>query len=234
MIEHPTTISQNIRFTLIHGSRTPEELPPEQILGPLTTYAENHPNRLRLKLLVDTDDGSPSMTSLPLEVGRVSEEHVKRILGSPEPTRWQKWFGRKDTRSSIPSKTLFLVCGPEQYAFLVGPYSFTAERSCIGWLLRCQGHTDEIFRKDQRLEFWVGLGSHPSRFGNYDILFNNHQWPTPPDSYSELHNLPTETLSSPKWNKFILSPNVPLVNNKSTFNFSQLYRLTILGWTLIK
>lgn len=117
MIEHPTNVSQNTRFTLIHGSRTPEELPPEQILGPLTAYAENYPNRFRLKLLVDTDDGTKPTTSLPLEVGRFSEVHAKHILGLPEPTWWQRWFGRKDTRPSIPSKTLFLVCGPEQYVF---------------------------------------------------------------------------------------------------------------------
>lgn len=114
VLEHPTSVSQNTRFTLIHGSRTPEELPPEPILGPLIAYAEKYPNKFRMKLLVDVDDGSRAPIPLaPLETGRVTEEYIKRIIGIPEPTRWQRWFGGENARPNIPQKTLFLVCGPE-------------------------------------------------------------------------------------------------------------------------
>jgi len=108
----------------VHGSRTPEELPPEQVLGPLVAYAEEHPHRFRLKLFVDVDDGSkPPLPVPPLESGRVSDEHMKKIMGVPEPTRWQRWFGTRNTRPAISQKALFLVCGPEpMVAAITGPY----------------------------------------------------------------------------------------------------------------
>ncbi|KAF5363401.1 hypothetical protein D9756_000816 [Leucocoprinus leucothites] len=114
VFEHPTVESENTRFTLIHGSRTPEELPPEQILSPLIAYAEKHPERFKLKLFVDVDDGSKPPVDVPtLEEGRVGDEHMKRIMGIPESGWWQRWFGSKNKQSTISSKTLFLVCGPE-------------------------------------------------------------------------------------------------------------------------
>ncbi|KXN87918.1 NADH-cytochrome b5 reductase 2 [Leucoagaricus sp. SymC.cos] len=124
VFEQPKLYSQKTKFTLIHGSRTPEELPPEQILAPLFDYAEKLPERFRLKLFVDADDGSkPPLPVTPLEIGRVSDEHMKHIMGVPEPTRWQKWFGSKDSRPIIHQRTLFLVCGPEpMIASVAGPY----------------------------------------------------------------------------------------------------------------
>ncbi|KAF9452203.1 ferredoxin reductase-like protein [Macrolepiota fuliginosa MF-IS2] len=124
VFEHPTSISQNTRFTLVHGSRTPEELPPERVLGPLAAYAEEHPHKFRLKLFVDADDGSkPPLVTPSLETCRVNDEHMKRIMGVPELTWWQRWFSSRDTRPAISQKTLFLVCGPEpMIAAIAGPY----------------------------------------------------------------------------------------------------------------
>ncbi len=84
------------------------------MLGPLLSYAENHPDKFRLKLFVDNDDGSkPPLLTSPLEKGRLTDGHMKQILGIPEPTRWERWFGKKDVRPTIPRRTLFLVCGPD-------------------------------------------------------------------------------------------------------------------------
>lgn len=112
MFEHPTACSQNTRFSLIHSSRTPEELPPEQILRPLVTYANKYSDRFKLSLFVDADDGSKSPVST-FEEGRINDDHLKRIMGVPEHGLWQSWFGNKEERSGISPQTLFLVCGPD-------------------------------------------------------------------------------------------------------------------------
>ena len=112
MFEHPTAYSQKTRFSLIHSSRTPEELPPEQILEPLVAYAKKHPDRFKLRLFVDVDDGSKSPVSA-LEEGRMNDDQLKRIMGIPELSLWQNWFGHKEKQFCISPKTLFLVCGPE-------------------------------------------------------------------------------------------------------------------------
>lgn len=114
MFEHTTEGFQDTRFTLVHGSRTPEELPPPHILAPLINYAENHPNKFRINLFVDEDDGSkPALLTPVLEKGRLTGKHMKQIIGVPEPTRWERWFGKKDVQPTVPRRTLFLVCGPE-------------------------------------------------------------------------------------------------------------------------
>jgi len=112
VFEHSATYSRKTRFSLVHSSRTPEELPPEQILRPLVTYANKYPDRFKLSLFVDADDGSNSPVSTFKE-GRISDDHLKRIMGVPEHGLWQSWFGNKEERSVISSKMLFLVCGPD-------------------------------------------------------------------------------------------------------------------------
>ncbi|KIY45852.1 riboflavin synthase domain-like protein [Fistulina hepatica ATCC 64428] len=66
------------RFTLLHSSRRIEEFPPEKILRPLLSFADAHPERLRVHLFVD--EAPESAISRPY--GRnFSQGRVAGILG---------------------------------------------------------------------------------------------------------------------------------------------------------
>ena len=114
-----TQPSSRTRFTLLHSSRVPGELPPPELLQPLVNYSEKHPDQLRVSLFVDSKDGS-SAQSVPNEdirQGRISKADIGSLLGdrSAELTWWQKVL-RVSTAKSEPvagRKILFLVCGPE-------------------------------------------------------------------------------------------------------------------------
>jgi cytochrome-b5 reductase len=95
--------SPRTRFTLLHSSRRPGELPPPAILQPLVTYAEENPNRFKLQLFVDSMDGSNVKTRI--RVGRIDKSAIENSLRR----RTWSWWGRNvDDR-----RILVLVCGPE-------------------------------------------------------------------------------------------------------------------------
>lgn len=108
------------RFTLLHSSRRPEELPPAVLLNPLTAFANEHPERFGFHVFVDEDDGSKSDAKTPpLKTGRIDEEALVRCL-TPEQssttTSWVDWLIPAKSTSKpeeVPRRTLFLVCGPE-------------------------------------------------------------------------------------------------------------------------
>lgn len=109
----PTT-----RFTLLHSSRTPVELPPPELLQPLISYAQQHPDRLNLAFYVDSKDGSNAET-VPLNdihERRIERADVLRTLHSGHESSW--WHNiLHSTSIKSPNitdrKILFLVCGPE-------------------------------------------------------------------------------------------------------------------------
>ena len=102
------------RFTLLHASRSTEDLPPPAILGPLASMARNDPSRFRLKLFVDDKD-SP-VGSYGLNVGRIDRKAVEDVLEARRPSIWDKLLWRKFDRKGAAGegrKVLFLVCGPD-------------------------------------------------------------------------------------------------------------------------
>ena len=108
------------RFTLLHGSRSAGDLPPQVILSPLASIAQNDPSRLRLKLFVD--DKAPS-SDLPydLNVGRIDKQVVEDVLEIRRPSVWDKLLRRRfDSKGIIEEdrKVLLLVCGPDPYVLL--------------------------------------------------------------------------------------------------------------------
>lgn len=115
VISKPTK-STNTRFTLIHSSRVPGELPPPAVLEPLTAFAAENPEKLKIHVFVDTQDGSNSPVAIPrINIGRITDSALKLCLRSERvPGPWWNFFLHKNvSEDERPRRTLFLVCGPE-------------------------------------------------------------------------------------------------------------------------
>jgi cytochrome-b5 reductase len=102
------------RFTLLHSSRTPSELPPPSILHRLGTFAKEFPGRFRFHLFVDSANG-PSLQDHKLHVRRISKTDIEQYgLDHSERPWWPKFLGSSDPNAKTARKVLFLVCGPDQ------------------------------------------------------------------------------------------------------------------------
>jgi len=114
VISKPTK-SPNTRFTLIHSSRAPGELPPPAVLEPLTAFSAENPEKFKIHIFVDTQDGSNSpVPILHINTGRVTDFALERCLRSEQvPGWWGKLFCKNVSEDKKPRRTLFLVCGPE-------------------------------------------------------------------------------------------------------------------------
>ena len=109
------------RFTLLHSSRNPNELPPPEMLRPLLAYSQAHPERLKLSFFVDTLDGPAHslVSSSSATVGRIGRSAIERAARMGSDSWWRRLFGatakhgsgeRRDGKS-----VMFLVCGPDPY-----------------------------------------------------------------------------------------------------------------------
>jgi cytochrome-b5 reductase len=161
------------RFTLLHSSRIPGELPPPVILDPMVSFAAEHPEKFNLHIFVDEDDDSqpPAQVTKKL-VGRISEGSLKHCIGAEDqpPPSWWDIFSRKQAPKA-PEKPkrriLFLVCGPEAYvlecfAFFVqqsylwdcsmigaiaGPFGRNLSQGPVGGILGKMGYTsNEVYK----------------------------------------------------------------------------------------
>jgi cytochrome-b5 reductase len=114
IISQPTK-SQNTRFTLIHSSRVPEELPPPAVLEPLTVFAAEHPEKFKIHVFVDAQDGSNSPLPVPrINTGRITDFALERCLRSQQlPGSWWQNILHKNVSEDARPRRLFLVCGPE-------------------------------------------------------------------------------------------------------------------------
>ena len=111
------------RFTLLHSSRTPGELPPLELLNPLTAFAKEQPERFKFHVFIDSDDGSKTPGgSPPFNTGRINENALREyVVGIDSPISWWKRLFDKPRPKEDPSKKriMFLVCGPEPYVFKI-------------------------------------------------------------------------------------------------------------------
>lgn len=113
------------RFTLLHSSRIPGELPPPVILDPMVSFAAEHPEKFSLHIFVDEDDGSQTTSQVSKKlIGRISEASLKKCIGAeeqpPPSTSWWKSLPKKQAPEVLEEpkrRILFLVCGPEAYVF---------------------------------------------------------------------------------------------------------------------
>ena len=115
--------TRKTRFTLLHTSRSPAELPPSYFLQPLIDLAVAHPERLRVRLFVDATSREPAPQGVVrhLTVGRIDKSSIAHTLGiSDGAWTWRSWAsslwakggGDEDIREK---NILVLVCGPEPY-----------------------------------------------------------------------------------------------------------------------
>ncbi|KAK7060217.1 hypothetical protein VNI00_000982 [Paramarasmius palmivorus] len=142
-----TSTSSTTRFTLLHSNRTPAELPPDAILGPLRSYAKENPDRFRLHLFVDSAESQGSRADL--QVGRIGKAQILGSLwnDSSKPSLWQRMFGgtQADLRER---KILFLVCGPEpMISAIAGPYGRNFSQGQVGGALAELGcSTEQVYK----------------------------------------------------------------------------------------
>jgi len=119
-------VNASTRFTLLHASRSPEELPPLPFLQPLIDFAVAHPELLRLRLFVNGPSRAPAPESIAkhLKIGRIDKSSIAHALRIPDESwSWSSWISNLWTRGqpkvedeNIRRKNvLVLVCGPEPY-----------------------------------------------------------------------------------------------------------------------
>jgi cytochrome-b5 reductase len=103
------------KFTLLHSSKTPEDLPPPPMLDPMIYYAKQHPERFSLHLFVDNPSSAPPSENASPEaaVRRISKTDLSEVVDGK--ATWTSSFKKSTTPSREGRKILFLVCGPNQY-----------------------------------------------------------------------------------------------------------------------
>lgn len=104
------------RFTLLHSSRTPGELPPPEILEPIISFANADPTRLKFSLYVDSlgSDNTPEVARRGLREGRIARGTLEAALGlEVYRSWWKRLYGWNSPSQRNDRKVLFLVCGPD-------------------------------------------------------------------------------------------------------------------------
>ncbi|KAI9001109.1 ferredoxin reductase-like C-terminal NADP-linked domain-containing protein [Trametes punicea] len=144
------SITSKTRFTLLHSSRRPTELPPAEMLRPLLAYSQAHPDRLRLSLFVDSSEGPPH-PAVPvswLTVGRIGKPAIEHAMGSRTRSWWRTLFsgssGEDREDDTNGKKVMFLVCGPDpMVAAIAGPYGRNFSQGDVGGALGELGYGRE-------------------------------------------------------------------------------------------
>jgi len=130
--------SLETRFTLLHSSPRPADLPPKQILAPLRDWAERYRRSFFLELFVDTVDPKGKSPD-KLTVGRIGRQAVEKAL-LPRPEKetvwWRRLWTEKRTAELKEKRRLFLVCGPEpMIAAIAGPRGRNLTQGRVGGVL---------------------------------------------------------------------------------------------------
>jgi cytochrome-b5 reductase len=85
----------------------------------LTTYAKEQPERFKLQVFVDNDDGSKTAAGTPaLNIGKINENDLRKyVMDVDLPVSWwNRFFGKTQREEDVSKKRMmFLVCGPEPY-----------------------------------------------------------------------------------------------------------------------
>ncbi|KAG5724995.1 NADH-cytochrome b5 reductase 2 [Termitomyces sp. T112] len=137
------------RFTLLHSSRTPADIPPPRIMDKLSAFADENPERFRLGLFVDSREGPPHPSHLPTpSLGRIGKFAIEQCLGLNGRTSWwQRLFGESEKPKPL-RKVLFLVCGPDpMISAIAGPFGRNLSQGAVGGVLGEMGFTSsEVYK----------------------------------------------------------------------------------------
>jgi len=150
VISNPTSTSHT-RFTLLHSSRIPAELPPPALLDPLTTFSKANPEKFKFHVFVDDKDGSISPSYVPtIKEGRITEKELKSCLGFEKPRNawWTRLFWDAAPQDETPQRILFLVCGPEvMVGAIAGPYGRNLSQGPVSGILGNMGYSsDQVYK----------------------------------------------------------------------------------------
>ncbi|KAF9263686.1 riboflavin synthase domain-like protein [Marasmius fiardii PR-910] len=138
--------TSSTRFTLLHSSKTHDELPPPAILEPLVSYAKEFSSNLRIRLFVDS-----STSNVPdAHIGRIGKGDIERLLQKEDsrPNWLGRLLGRTETVDLRQRKILFLVCGPEpMISVIAGPYGRNLSQGPVGGVLAELGcRSDQVYK----------------------------------------------------------------------------------------
>lgn len=109
-------------FTLLHGHRSPSQLPPDIITEDFERYRKSDPDRFQVRGFVDRLENEYDEPPRGVTIGRIDKDVLEKVLVErgvllePEPlTLAEKLRGVKPRPKMInPNKTVkILVCGPE-------------------------------------------------------------------------------------------------------------------------
>lgn len=102
------------RFTLLHSSRSHTELPPREILQPLLSHAQTHPDELQVALYVDSNEDTSLIGQSDLRMKRIDKPDIIRALGLEDNRPWWKRvLSSSSTMVDNKRRILVLVCGPD-------------------------------------------------------------------------------------------------------------------------
>jgi len=110
------------RFTLLHGHRSPSQLPPQVITEDFERYREGDPDRFQDRAFIDRLETEYDEPPRGVTIGRIDKSVLEKVLLErgvllePEPlTLAEKMRGVKPRPRMInPNKSVkILVCGPE-------------------------------------------------------------------------------------------------------------------------
>jgi len=134
------------RFTLLHSSPRPSDLPPGAILDTLRDYAQRHPDSFTLELFVDTAE--PKVDGL--SVGRIGRKAVQNALvpRSHKNSWWERLREGSPNINLKERRTLFLVCGPEpMIAAIAGARGRNLTQGEVGGVLGSLGaESTQVFK----------------------------------------------------------------------------------------
>ncbi|KAH8105938.1 ferredoxin reductase-like C-terminal NADP-linked domain-containing protein [Cristinia sonorae] len=141
-------------FTLLHSSNNPGELPPPELLEPMTSYAQKDPSRFRFSLYVDSLDGdnTSAVDRRVLQEGRIGRRALELALGlDVDRPWWQRLFQSSPlTRrgNTKDRRILFLVCGPDpMVAAIAGPFGRNMSQGPVGGILGEMGYkSDQVWK----------------------------------------------------------------------------------------
>lgn len=137
--------SSKTRFTLLHSSRSPSELPPPEILVPLIASSHTSPERFQMKLFVDEMEKEVPLGVTP-RLGRIDRHVIEGCLGY-KASWWHNIF-REQRRPLPPQKVLFIICGPEpMISAIAGPYGQNYSQGPVLGILGELGFTSNQVRK---------------------------------------------------------------------------------------
>ncbi|KAF8204907.1 hypothetical protein BJ912DRAFT_939688 [Pholiota molesta] len=131
------------RFTLLHSSRNPAELPPPTILEPMIAFASRNPDKFKLHIFVDELDSSEAPVPIEkINVGRITESSLKRCLHKSEE---QPKSCKSSPKEEVKPRTMFLVCGPEpRYC---GPFGRNLSQGAVAGILGNMGYrSNEVYK----------------------------------------------------------------------------------------